>query len=93
MLANTLLVTILQYISVTNQHAVHLSFHKVMSVISQESWGRGQLMQMQKNGETVVPIIYQKENIGPWKICLLQNTYLFNFLFYNGVWLINHNTY
>lgn len=50
-------------------------------------------MQMQKNGETVVPIIYQKENIGPWKICLLQNTYLFNFLFYNGVWLINHNTY
>ena len=46
-------------------------------------------MQMQKKkkngGETVVHIIYRKENIGPWKICLLQNTYVFNFLFYNGV--------
>lgn len=72
-----------------------LYLYNVMSVISQESWGRGELMQMQKKngGETVVPITYQKENIGPWKICLLQNTYLFNFLFYNGVWLINHNTY
>ena len=39
-LANTLLATILQYVSVTNQHAVNVSFQGDVSYISIELEGR-----------------------------------------------------
>ena len=52
-----------------------------VSYISVKLRGK-ELMQMQKKPkkqkygeEAVVYIIYQKENIGPWKVCFLQNTY------------------